>query len=381
MSSSFYNSLQVIKDFSEVGNPAYFKQAPDDWWILITDVKGSTRAIQKGHYKEVNQIGVAVIAAVKNILGDDVFLYVFGGDGATLVLSKEQYQKVYDKLNGLVRLAEKKFNLILRVGAVQVSEVTHPDHKLKIALLKINAHQNLAVFLGGGLTEAERIIRIRDSQKKESPPNNDLELEGLSCRWRPLDSNKGNIISLLVLSRDANDSSRIYTLVVTELNKILGGNIENANPVNILNAKYKGFFRLFFDEAKLYNKVPSVSYLRRCFEIAICVFCFKFGIPLFQKSPYVSAIPGHCDYKKVDDVLRMVLDTTDKQVDEIRSFLSKLHDKEQIYFGVHRSPQALMTCLVEGLADGEHIHFIDGSDGGYAMAAAQLKSQIKNRIC
>ena len=34
-----------------------------------------------------------------------------------------------------------------------------------------------------------------------------------------------------------------------------------------------------------------------------------------------------------------------------------------------------MTCFVDGLSDGKHIHFIDGGDGGYAMAAMKLKAQ------
>ena len=36
-----------------------------------------------------------------------------------------------------------------------------------------------------------------------------------------------------------------------------------------------------------------------------------------------------------------------------------------------------MTCVVPSYKDGTHIHFIDGGDGGYAMAAKQLKAQLK----
>ncbi|HXB98558.1 MAG TPA: DUF3095 family protein, partial [bacterium] len=32
-----------------------------------------------------------------------------------------------------------------------------------------------------------------------------------------------------------------------------------------------------------------------------------------------------------------------------------------------------------GTDPGQHIHFVDGGDGGYAMAAKQLKAQIKGR--
>jgi hypothetical protein len=36
-----------------------------------------------------------------------------------------------------------------------------------------------------------------------------------------------------------------------------------------------------------------------------------------------------------------------------------------------------MTCLVFSLDKGEHVHFIDGSDGGFTAAAIQLKAQIQ----
>lgn len=47
----------------------------------------------------------------------------------------------------------------------------------------------------------------------------------------------------------------------------------------------------------------------------------------------------------------------------------------QIAYGVHVSHQAMMTCLMFNLQD--HVHFIDGADGGYALAAKQLKDQLR----
>ena len=79
MPTSFYNALQVITSFPEVSNSKYYRSAPKDWWILITDVRGSTRAIEDGRYRDVNQLGVATITLVKNLLGNEDFLFVFGG--------------------------------------------------------------------------------------------------------------------------------------------------------------------------------------------------------------------------------------------------------------------------------------------------------------
>ncbi len=46
----------------------------------------------------------------------------------------------------------------------------------------------------------------------------------------------------------------------------------------------------------------------------------------------------------------------------------------ELKFGLHRSASALMTCLVFNLQQGEHIHFVDGSDGGFTAAATGLKA-------
>jgi hypothetical protein len=40
-------------------------------------------------------------------------------------------------------------------------------------------------------------------------------------------------------------------------------------------------------------------------------------------------------------------------------------------------PQALLTCIVFSY-NGNHVHFVDGSDGGYALAARSLKAQLKS---
>ncbi len=378
MDDSFYDSLKVVDNFAKVSDSNFYRSAPRDWWVLITDIRGSTKAIEAGRYKDVNQLGVATIIFVKNLLQTDKFLYVFGGDGATLVLSDDQYQKIVSELDKLEHLANNRFKLDLRVGAVRVEEVIEEGIELDVALLKINPNQNMAVFLGGGLSRAEDIVKSREYSEKPVTNKNDPSLDGLSCRWQPLPAKNGQIVSLLIASQVSSKAAHVYAEVISKLNDIFGGDIDNANPVNIHQGSYKGLARLLSDEAKLHFHLLSASYVKRCLEILICVLCFKLGLPLFQKENYVSAIPGHSDFKKVDDILRMVLDGSASQIIALESVLDDLHQQKKIYYGIYKSSSALMTCMVEGLADGEHFHFIDGSDGGYAMAAKQMKAQISS---
>ena len=35
-----------------------------------------------------------------------------------------------------------------------------------------------------------------------------------------------------------------------------------------------------------------------------------------------------------------------------------------------------MTCVITRY-EGDHVHFVDGSDGGYALAAKRMKEQLR----
>jgi hypothetical protein len=45
-------------------------------------------------------------------------------------------------------------------------------------------------------------------------------------------------------------------------------------------------------------------------------------------------------------------------------------------FGVHAAEAALMTCIITDL-QANHVHFVDGANGGYALAAKQMKAQLR----
>ena len=91
---------------------------------------------------------------------------------------------------------------------------------------------------------------------------------------------------------------------------------------------------------------------------------------------YEEELRQNSDFRRFDDTLRLVLDCTPQHVAEIRQFLQSHHAGGAIVYGMHEAAEALMTCLVFDLNESEHMHFSDGGDGGFAMAAREMKAQI-----
>jgi hypothetical protein len=94
-------------------------------------------------------------------------------------------------------------------------------------------------------------------------------------------------------------------------------------------------------------------------------------------SQYKQELIDNTDFRKFDGVLRMVIDVSEEQFAMTESFLQRLHGERKICFGLHTSTTALITCFVSSYT-GNHVHFLDGGDGGYALAAKQLKAQLRS---
>ena len=122
-SDLFYNMLAPFHDFAEFVEFNAYEPVPDDWIVMTADVQGSTRAIEGGHYKNVNMVGAASITAVLNTCGDIEVPFVFGGDGGTVVVPGSRRKAAGDALIGLQAISRTTFGLSLRVGAIPVADL------------------------------------------------------------------------------------------------------------------------------------------------------------------------------------------------------------------------------------------------------------------
>jgi len=375
-----YVDLDGFTDFNGITDDRYFYRVPRDWSIFITDVKGSTKAIEQGRYKDVNTIGAASITVARNVIGKD-FPYVFGGDGATLLVPPSDLDTVMGALKSLQELSSVQFGLGLRVGHILVREVEQSGAYIEVAKHELVKGKFVAVFRGGGLALAEKMIK-GDEARYSSPDLSvgDPDLTGLSCRWNKIPNKRGKVLSLLVTAR-GQDSDRLYAGILQFLNNLFDGDFNVANPVNTESLEYKSVQECINDEKRYEGSRFSWRYFYRVFEIIMTVLFFKWNLPalVFDSQRYKQSMRVHSDYRKFDDMLRLVIDCSSGQITLIREYLESLRVRNEIDYGMHESDNALMTCFVQDTQDGNHIHFIDGDNGGYAMAAKQMKKQISER--
>lgn len=83
---NFYSELPLLTDLNEITDPSKFSPVPSDWQIAISDVVNSTKALAQGKYKAVNLMGAATVVALLNLDGERQLPFVFGGDGAVVLI-------------------------------------------------------------------------------------------------------------------------------------------------------------------------------------------------------------------------------------------------------------------------------------------------------
>jgi hypothetical protein len=381
-SLDFFVRLPLMSSFRDVSDIGKYSPAPDDWSLVITDVQGSTKAIEAGRYKDVNTLGVGSIVAVCNALKGTDIPFVFGGDGATLLVPTSMLDKVKPALRGLRNTAKEVFDLGLRVGIVPISELNAQNQPVLLARYSISENITLAMFAGTGMTVGEKMVKDPVNGHlyavdEEGPSSADFD--GFECRWRPIENMNGQVVSLMVQEQDGGEGS--YARVLDRFEQILGGT--DGRPVSSGNMQLSDDSSTFNTEASLKTGTTSgLFFLLERFKISILTALGRFLLRTkknmggFPGKVYLQQVISNSDFRKFDDTLRMVLDLTNEQYKDIEEYLESEYQAGTIVYGLHSAGAALMTCVIER-HEGAHVHFVDGSDGGYALAAKGMKAQLK----
>jgi len=383
----FYRESPILEQFTDITVADNFVPVPEDWYVLVTDIAGSTRAIKQGRYKEVNFLGACAIVALLNIAGDLEIPFVFGGDGASILVPGFLLPQAQQALLANRELADREFNLELRVGVVPVSVVT-ADYELNIARLRISENYTQAVFRGGGITYAADLVKNAATaalyRLEASNLAPDADFSGLECRWQDIPSRYGEIVTLMVMATapSASQRDRIYREVIDQIEDIFGDEA-TINPIapKTLNLSFNP--QMLGMEAKV--RASQEGWWGRWLYLAaiwlgnvlgLVLMAFDIKTPEVDWGKYKTIVAEASDYRKFDDLLRMVISGRPNQSQRLSRYLEKKYQEGRLVYGIHISDSALMTCLVFERG-GRQVHFVDGGDGGYALAAEAMKQRMK----
>jgi hypothetical protein len=374
---TFYTALPPISDPAGIFDDSLYVPAPEDWWIAISDIRGSTAAVAGGRHVDVNFAAAAMIAALTNAFGQ--LPYQFGGDGAVALLPPQAGAPARRVLARVRSFARRDFQLDLRVGLTRIGALAVGGAAVRVARYEPSPGSAYAVFRGGGIERLELAVKgrgdhaladaatVAPDEDDGTPP----DLSGLSCRWTPIKATRGRMVSLVLRCAD-------HRSVHADIARIAGLPTLSALSPSSLEARWppKGLVR----EAKARRgriPLPLMVAVTAVITLVAWFFVrFRLNAGRFNAKRYIKEVTeGAVDFARADESLCVTFDCPADRIAAVRAYLDDASGRGALKYGMHVSDHAVMTCLVVSPTDGQHVHFVDGGDGGYTQAATQLKAQ------
>lgn len=354
-----------------------FFDVPDDWNIIITDIKNSTNAVNAGLHEDVNLIATGSIVTVLNIAfkANMLIPFFFGGDGATFIVPPGI---VEETMKSLIRYRSNtltNFNLELRAGIISIADIYKEGHQLKIARFHSSELFSIPIVLGDGLDYAEKIIKGDDYLFATHTENDDeIDLSGMQCRWDKIKppENSEEVVTLIVVARDCKRQAEVFSKVIAGLDRIYGSP-EKRRPISIPKLIFNTSFNSLGRE--MTHRLGKIKF----FELIKTWLINAYGYIYFRTESgkkYLKQLVEMSDTLVIDGRINTVITGTEKQRHALQDALNQLENNNEILYALYVSGESVMSCYVRDLED-DHIHFVDGADGGYTKAAGILKQKIK----
>lgn len=359
-----------------------FAEVPDDWAVVMLDVAGSTHAVAAGLHQEVNLAATGGIAAVLNALrrahpGLKV-PYFFGGDGATFLAPEHTLDLLLDTLDDYRLHVKRGIELTLKTGAHSVGGLRAAGHTLRLARWRVNAVLTLPVILGSGLKAGERAIKAaldpHDDQRAAEAIAEALDLTGVECRWDEIapPARRERVVCLVVTCADEARQAGVYGELADALDAALGPHAER-QPVS------RSMLKLDLAVAKIRAEMRArlgrydPVYLAREWFLTLCgPLWFRYTA---SGRAYLEQVAALSHTLMLDGTFNCVLAGSAGQVARLRAHLDAAEARGDLRYGLHETRAAVMSCYVVD-RDRDHAHFVDGTEGGYTLAATALKRKL-----
>ncbi len=378
----FYSQVPPFDRFEEVADEARYRPLPADWWVGVADVVNSTAAIAQGRYKAVNVVGASVIAGVSNATGRQPFPFVFGGDGAAFAVPGAWREAAAAALAAAQVWAQEEVGLALRAALVPLADIRAAGCDVAVARFRVAPALAYAMFAGGGVAWAEAEMKAGRYAVPPAAAGARPDLTGLSCRFRPIESQEGEVVSLLVRPRDGVAPADFATLV-RRLLEIVGTAARGGSPMPAEGPRFAWPPQNLGLEVRTTRGTrPGVlwgAFILAQHTVLNVFHALGAKLPGFDPRVYRRELAANTDFRKYDDGLKLTVECTPDVVARLEVALERAGIEGVADYGMHRQAAALMTCFVPDPFAKDHVHFVDGAAGGYAKAAEMLKAQIARR--
>ncbi|MGX7708396.1 DUF3095 domain-containing protein [Methylobacterium sp. Gmos1] len=374
-----YADLTPATDFLSILDDAHYRAVPEGWWVAVTDVVDSTGAIAAGRYRAVNFVGAAVIAALRNALGRRELPFVFGGDGASVLVAPDEEEAARAALAATAAWSRDAMGLALRAALVPVAAIRAAGHAVEVARYAPSPDVAYAMFMGGGLAFAERALKQGLYAVTPAPAGAQPDLTGLTCRFEPAKARHGLILSILVVAAEGADRNAARA-TIADVVRLAAEAPARGHPLPpgapALRWPPAGFALEVRARGPLWGS-RALRGLHVLGATLVAHLIFRLGLKVggFSAPRYLDELVANADFRKYDDGLRMTVDCGPDLAARIEAKLEAAEGAGLVRFGLHRQAAALTTCITPVAALRDHVHFVDGEDGGYARAAQALKAK------
>lgn len=379
---NFYDKLPVnrISLSKLLLKDTAFSAVPNNWHVVITDIKGSTAAVSSGLNESVNFVATGSIVAVLNLAfkAKISIPFFFGGDGATFIVPDILIDLILKKLSIFRKNTLQNFNIDLRVGTVPIAQLYEKGYQVNICKFSVSDFFSIPIVLGDGLNYAENLIKAEDySLSREQDVVEELDLNGMQCRWDRIapPENIKEVVTLLVMSPKIENQALALSKVIGYIDEIYGG-MKKRQPISVDKLKFNSTFQRMSIEMRA--KIGKIKLLELLRDWVVNSFAPIYFLTSSGKK-YLNRLVEMSDTLVLDGKINTVICGDEHQRLKLVEALNQLEKDEEIMYGLFTSPDSIMSCYVRDLKD-DHIHFVDGGGGGYTQAAKILKEKIKSKI-
>lgn len=238
---------------------------------------------------------------------------------------------------------------------------------------------SISIVLGAGLRYAEQILKEDELVPYLPDVKADaLDLDGMECRWDIVKPPKDmfEVVCLLAVVRNDEHQSILYKKVLDKIDEIYGLQ-QTRNPISTGRLKLQATLGRMNIEMRVKQGKFALWYLIENWLITL------FGKIYFRYNQggkyYLKRLVELSDTLTIDGKISTVITGTVKQRELLVASLNEMEQAGEIIFGWHTNKESVISCYVRDRLD-QHIHFVDGSEGGYTQAAGMLKQKALKLI-